>query len=267
MASYQFYNPAPVFLSLLGLEPVPGGTLTFYDRGTTNPRDTWSDPEKSVLNENPVPLDSAGRSNTAIFLDGEYTVLIQGPGLEGGITRDMVPPGDAALTIPTPTADYFLTSPDGVNLAWSEIFQMPDPTGSTNQYPVTNGAGYTLTNVPTAPDPEVVVAANSVQVGISTNPSKYLLQDGSGSAPASGAHTTQVAVVFPTAFSAVPKVLIEPTVSAVSSGGFLVAHSVIAKSETGFTVKFDTNEDSGTLGNIINPVTFDWVAHGRITVE
>ncbi|AXI82903.1 hypothetical protein FUT69_10255 [Xylella taiwanensis] len=43
------------------LRPLGGGHLQFYERGTTTPKLTWSDREKSVPNPNLVPLDSAGR--------------------------------------------------------------------------------------------------------------------------------------------------------------------------------------------------------------
>jgi hypothetical protein len=47
-------------------------------------------------------------------------------------------------------AGWFLAN-DGINLLWRPVLQMPDPTGSTNQYPVTNGSGYTLVNIPQIP--------------------------------------------------------------------------------------------------------------------
>ena len=77
MPAYRFYDPAPVFFDTLGVEKVENGTLTFYDIGTTNERDTWSDADLTVLNPNPVSLDSDGRASVNIFLDGDYTVKIE----------------------------------------------------------------------------------------------------------------------------------------------------------------------------------------------
>src|SRR4249919_955462 len=112
MPAFQFFNPAPVFLDLLGLGLLDGGSLTFYDLGTTNPRSTWSDPGLDVgdLNPNPVPLDSAGRANAPIFLDGEYTVVCKDSGGATIWTRDVIPGGDSALSIPTLDSDKFLTN-------------------------------------------------------------------------------------------------------------------------------------------------------------
>lgn len=75
MSVYQFYNPAPVFFDLLGIAPVAGGSLAFYEISTTTPKDTWSDVDKITLNVNPVPLDASGRSSLNIFMDGDYTVI------------------------------------------------------------------------------------------------------------------------------------------------------------------------------------------------
>lgn len=264
--SFRILNQAPQYLLPDGRVNA-GGSLTFYETDLSTPKLTWSDAALATPNPNPVVLDAAGRSVTDIWGDGEYGVVMKGadgvPIWTRNNVRDVDNPGQA---IPPLLSGQFLTN-DGSLLQWQPILQVPDPTGSDTYILSNDGINPIWIPNPPPPDPEVVVEANSVQIGISSSPSKYLLQDGNSTAPASGAHTTQVEVDFPTAFSTTPKVLIEPTVAAVSSGGFLVAHSVISKSATGFTVKFDTNEDSGTLGNIINPVTFDWVAHGRITVE
>ena len=75
MSVYQFYNPAPVFFDLLGIQPVAGGSLYFYEIGTTTPKDTWSDVDMTTLNVNPIPLDASGRSSLNIFMDGDYTVI------------------------------------------------------------------------------------------------------------------------------------------------------------------------------------------------
>lgn len=269
MPAFQFYNPAPVFFDLLGLEPVNGGNLYFYDRGTTNDRDTWSDPDQGVpaLNPNPVPLDSAGRANAPIFLDGEYTVVCK-DSLGATIwSRDVIPGGDAALTIPALETGEFLTN-DGVNLLWQTIRQMPDATGSTGQVPTSNGAGgYTLQDLPnfTPPDPEIAVTTTSFQAGVSTDATKFLVQVGSDSAPASGTVTTSKTVTYPTAFSTAPFVSVALTSSS-QPGGPVVWYFSAPPSTTGFTVVFDVAEGTSTAADMVNPVPFQWRAEGTLEV-
>src|SRR5690606_41406511 len=53
------------------------GSLSFFDSGTTDPRATYSDPELTTPNSQPVELDGAGRPNTDIWGDGRYRVGLQ----------------------------------------------------------------------------------------------------------------------------------------------------------------------------------------------
>lgn len=50
--------------------PLAGGSVYFYVPGTTTPKQTWSNPSLTVLNANPVVLDSAGRA--IIYGFGQY---------------------------------------------------------------------------------------------------------------------------------------------------------------------------------------------------
>lgn len=272
MPAFQFYNPAPVFFDLLGLEPAAGGTLQFYDLGTTTPRPTWSDPDLTILNSNPVVLDGAGRANTAIFMDGSYTVAMFDAQANQLWTRDVIPGGDAGQTIPALDTGEFLTN-DGVNLLWQPVRQMPDPTGSTNQYLVTNGAGYTLTNVPEPPgpppDPEIVVGAASFQAGISSDPTKFLLLRGTGTAPATGGQSSSSSISFDTPFDAIWHVSVTPNVSVVNTIGATVAVTGYSpgSASTGVTAEFTNADDGGESGwQIINPIPYTWVAYGTIEV-
>lgn len=272
--AYQFFDPAPTFENALGISPVQGGFLYFYEKRTTNPKDTWSDHGLSVLNENPVPLDGGARANTHIFLDGEYTVVLKDRGGSTIWARDVVPAGGSNLSIPTPEPNTFLHSADGVSLDWLEIIQLPDPVGSTNQYPVTNGDGYVLKNVPEAPvipDPEIEITesteSNTFQAGTSDNKIKFFMQTGSASAPASGSENTSVSVTFPKAFKKLWYVDASQTHGGVSAYPILPAQSFPSRTVTGFTVMFSQEENSDASGwNITSPVTFDWIAYGTIEV-
>lgn len=261
MAAFNFYSPDPVFLDLLGLQPLAGGFLYFYDKGTTTPRNTWNDPDLAAphLNSNPVTLDSGGRANVKIFLDGSYTVVCK-DSLGATIwTRDVIPGGTSGTTIPALVSGNFLTN-DGVNLLWQPVRQLPDPTGSTGQVPTTNGSGYTLQNLPTAPALDIVVTTSSVRIGDGVSITKFLEQWGSDTAVASGTVSTNKTVTFPTAYTTVPTVHCSPT-SSTQPGGPLVTE-VGGVTTTGFTVLFDVAEGSAPSANIVNPVPFRWSARG-----
>ncbi|HJP68644.1 MAG TPA: hypothetical protein VJ846_07060 [Sphingomicrobium sp.] len=56
-------------------DPLAGGTVTFYIPGTTTPKDTWQNSGQSILNANPVTLDSAGRA--IIYGSGAYRQVVK----------------------------------------------------------------------------------------------------------------------------------------------------------------------------------------------
>ena len=276
MAAFRFYNPAPVFESLLGVENLPGGSLTFFERGTTTPQDTYSDYELTTPNANPVALDGSGRANTNIWMDGEYTVILKDALGAVVWTRDVAPEVGQALTIPA-LAPGFLTN-DGVNLLWQTVREMPDPTGSTNQVPVTDGAGYVLTNMPTdpdIPDPETEVGADFYRSGVSTDPTKFLLQSGTGTAPATGLLNSSVGITFDTPFDSLWAVMVTPMTAGVSSltppglPAWGVTGYTAGSASSGVTVNFRIATDSGdgSSNNINNPVPFAWVAFGTVEIE
>lgn len=62
------------FLDANGL-PLAGGTVEFYIPGTTTPKDTWQNAAQSILNSNPVTLDSAGRA--IIYGSGSYRQIVK----------------------------------------------------------------------------------------------------------------------------------------------------------------------------------------------
>lgn len=43
-------------------KPLAGGKVYFYIPNTTTPKNTWQDPQQTILNPNPVVLDAAGRA-------------------------------------------------------------------------------------------------------------------------------------------------------------------------------------------------------------
>lgn len=62
-------NGKSQFIDING-KPLVGGTVTFYEPGTLVLKDTWQDSAKTILNTNPIVLDSRGQA--LIYGDGIY---------------------------------------------------------------------------------------------------------------------------------------------------------------------------------------------------
>lgn len=97
-------------------KPYAGGSVFFYVPTTTTFKNTWSDPEKSSLNTNPVLLDANGEA--VIFGDGEYRQILKD--VNGNQIWDQISiqyvtvGGDLSGTLPNPTVnpDLFINQFD-----------------------------------------------------------------------------------------------------------------------------------------------------------
>lgn len=268
MAAYRFYDPASVFWNILGTAGLRQGSVQFYEIGTTNPKNTWSDKDLSVLNLNPLNLDASGRFPDDVFLDGEYTIVLY-DGLNGTgqtvWTRNVIGGGDAGTEIPA-LVDGFVLSNNGATLVWVDPDDfLPDPTGQTGKALVSTGAGYTFQAFPEAPELDIVVSDGSQRVGDGVDATKSLTQYGSDTAPANpGSTATTKSVTFATLYSTTPAVMVLPTSSSQPGGPVVV--ELTARSTTGFTAKFDVAEGSASGASVVNTVPFNWIAIGTVEV-
>ena len=274
--SYRFGDPNPAYVNLLGTESAAGGTLQFYDYQTTTPKATYSDRDLTIPNANPVELDASGRAETEIWLDGEYTVVLRDADNTVIWTRDVVPEVSPTTTLPDPTTlPGGTVKSNGTGYELVTVLELPDPTDSAGYMPVVNsdGTGYNLQpqpEPPEIPDPEIVVSTSpaSFRAGVSDDTTKFFIQTGSGSAPASGTENTQVSVTFAEPFAAAPwHISIEQTHDGVTSLGVVPQYTISARSASGFTVRFSTEENSDFSGwNITSAVPFTYAAFGTKTV-
>lgn len=257
-----FYDPAPVFIDNLG-RPIAGGFVYFYEKGTSTPKLTWSDQAKTIPNSNPVPLDGAGRANVNIWIDGDYTVILKD--LLGAIiwTRDISDGAEGGMTIPPLVSGQFLTN-DGSGLLWGDVRQMPDPTGSTNQVPVTSGGSYVLQNLPTIPASPVTLTGSSIKT---TGDGFIILEQwGVGTMPANNLQSAAVSFNFPVAFSEVPNVQVT-----IQKGSPVVAEGYtgsirISPSASGCGVEWEVGIDATRTGlRLVDPFQFAWHAIGRVS--
>lgn len=272
--SYRFSDPNPVQLKLAGTIPAAGGSLLFYNYQTTDEKDTWSDRDLSTENANPVPLDSAGRPNTEIWLDGEYTaVLYDGPNGTGNViwTRDLVPEIPPGASIPDPAGqDGKVPMSDGSQFVLTLIRQVPDGTGQAGYMLVADADGNPIWQPQPEidiPDPEIVVGAGSFRGGTSDSTTKYLRQWSTDTATATGTPTTTKAVTFPTPFAVgvVPHISIIPH-GDTQPGGPVVWNLTAPPTNTGFTVRFDVAEGNTGNVNVVNPIPFGWSADGTVLI-
>lgn len=98
----QFINP---FNSMIqNGSALSGGTLTFYDDGTTTLKDVYSDQALTTVAANPLQLDSAGRSGP-VYTNGLYTVILKDSDGVVIATQDGVGSSSTGSTVDADTLD------------------------------------------------------------------------------------------------------------------------------------------------------------------
>lgn len=94
-------------------EPLSGGKLYFYETGTLNPKDTFSDAALSTANTNPVVADSAGRFGNIFLESGTYRVALKNSADVQTWFRDDVDGGSGTGGgVVAISADYSVTASD-----------------------------------------------------------------------------------------------------------------------------------------------------------
>ncbi|KRG65164.1 hypothetical protein ABB26_04935 [Stenotrophomonas humi] len=262
--SFRFYNPAPVFHDLLGLDPCNGGSLTFCELGTTTPKGTWADQDQTIPNENPVPLDSAGRSNTNIWLDGGYTVTLRAGDGTVVWARDVDSGQGAGAALPPMEPGKFLTT-DGSNWLLADVRQVPDPSGSPDTILGTDGANLIWT-AKAEPPPAAEVSGVDKVIIKTGGDTDWMILKGQGTSPASGTQKSSLPVTFATAFKAgtTPNVTLIPSPGLQASGAVVVPYLSSVPTATGFTAAFDVAEGNPSEANVNTPIVFQWIAQGQV---
>lgn len=243
-----------------------GGSVTFYETDLTTLKDTYSDPELTVLNPNPVPLDADGRLSNDVWGSGVYGAVLADAGNVTLQTLNNIQSGaDPGLVIPSLVSGDFLTN-DGSNLLWSTVLQVPDPTGSSGYVLGTDGTLAIWQPLPAAATNGITVATNgaggitATATAGSPNPI-LMIQTGTGSIPASGINQANGTINFPTAFSAPPIVHVTLTTGSACASGFPVPNAT-GIGTTSCGVSFNNSRDASSGGAITGTVTYNWIAIG-----
>lgn len=267
--SYRVIDPFAVYLDQAG-RVLDGGSFQFLDADTSAPKAVFANPALTVSNGSTVAIDASGRAAVDAWGSGNYRVRMFDA--LGALVREVNPvtdpAGSGALAIPALVADAFLTN-DASQLLWQSIRQLPDPTGQSGKILGTDGANAIWQPPPATPAavaPDIVVGANSFRAGVSSNTSKFLIQRGTASAPASGTPSTSVAVTFPEPFDTLWHVQFVPTTNSQPSGAPAIPFLTASPTTSGFSAGFDIAEGDKTSGNIVNPIPFSWIAFGLKTV-
>jgi hypothetical protein len=255
MTAFRILNQSPVFFDLQG-RPAAGGSVKFYDAGTTTPKDVYGDSGLTVNNGPVIAIGSDGRPVDDLWGNGSYRVRVYAA--DGTLVSDdddVEIPGGAGTSIPALLAGQFLTNDGGV-MQWAAIVQVPDPTGQSGKVLGSDGANPVWQTPPAAPTlpplPTDGVTATSGKVTLG----KQCIQSGTGTFAATGAQSANTTVTFGTAMASCEAVLIQMT------GNSMYLHArVDTKSGTGFTASCDSNIYGQNI-NINQP--FVYLAFGTL---
>jgi hypothetical protein len=94
-------NGKTQFIDING-KPLVGGTVTFYEPGTLVLKDTWQDDDQTILNTNPVVLDSRGQA--IIYGYGIYRQRVKDAA--GNLIWDEETAAPYSPVNPPPDADF-----------------------------------------------------------------------------------------------------------------------------------------------------------------
>lgn len=251
-----------------------GGTLKFYEAGTTTPQAVYGDEALTVNNGVTVALDSSGRPSADIWgaAGAAYFVeLYDADAVKQGEADNVQDPAGPGTNIPTLSGNTgkFLTN-NGSVMLWQGIREVPDPTGQSGKVLGNDGSNLAWQSLPAAATPDIVIGANSFRAGVSSDATKFLIQAGSDTAPASGTSTTSKNITFPTPYASLLHVSITRT-TASASASMGVTEAVTGYSpgaaSTGVTARFDSADDGGESNwQIVNTVPFTWIAFGFVEV-
>jgi hypothetical protein len=274
MSAFRPFDPFLVFFDLAG-NLAAGGTLHFYEAGTTTDADVYGDNDLSTNNGATIDIGTDGRAVDDIWCDGSVSYRCRVYASDDTLIADrddISMPGASSSTIPTLVSGDFLTN-DGSTMSWAAIRQALDPSGASNKLIGSDGTNLVWVDKPAdgtsgdaGTNADVTVTSSSVKWSDGSG-DQFFIQTGTGSAAASGGHTASATVTFGTAFKALAAVFVIPTSKTFASAGYQVANSITSKSTSGFDVYFDTNSSDGSNGNIISAIPFDYVAFGTIAAS
>lgn len=269
--AFRLLDQLPQYTTALG-ELAAGGSLTFSITGTSTAKSVYAEPALSTDLGSTITLDSDARHSEDLWLaeDSAYRVILKD---SDGVTiwqRDNVRALDTAESANLPDAadgtDGQALFTDGTEGGWyfDDVLAIPSQTGNDGKYLTTDGAALSWATPETFDSDNLPggVTSTSTQVVIGNT----MILCGSGTASTNGTIRVTSSVTFATAFTAAPKVVVTPTIGAVTGDSPAASCSAQATSiaTTGFTAEFFAGaENNGGETDITSNVTYNWIAMGE----
>ncbi len=263
MAAFRPVTPLTVFLDNLGA-PCAGGELRFFETGTDDEMDVYSEEDLSVNLGPTVTLDSAGRAPSDIWGAGVYRVRLY---TSEDVLVDEADPvqeeGAAGSAIPSQTGHSGKALfTNGSTMSWLAVDQLPDQTGSGGKHLTTDGtdASWATITIPDVPAEGIETGTKLFRIG------GFQVIAGVETMTVSGTHTSSKAVTFATPFNAAPYfVACTNTSGGIAPLGAQGTITAQSQSATGFTINLDVNIDSVDSGwNINTAANVQWIAFGPV---
>jgi hypothetical protein len=271
------YRPLPMgkahtYFGLQG-QILAGGSMKFYQAGTTTPQSVYGDPELSVNNGSQIALDSAGRPTVDVWASTANRFFIEwydASSVKQYDLDDVEVPGGAGQVVPVPGENEVLGG-DGDNFVLLDVTNkwLPDMAGNANKILGTDGSLASWIAKPadgTAGVSDIQITASSVKLSNGSNHS--LRQFKADTVTGTSALEVSKSITFDTAYSSAPKVLVTVTGTNASAASNVEVHArVSAISTTGFTVVFSnrtggSSADLSGNGLLTGTVSFNWEAIG-----
>ena len=185
-----------------------GGFVAYYVPNTLTPKNTFQDVALTILNQNPVPLDGAGRCTVYgtgsydMRLYDQYMNLIYAGSTAAYLAESSVGSFMVPVIAATSSAQFITVSGVGsyVAAACNAISLMPGPVGPVGP----------ASTIPGPAGPQGVPGSYPVPTYATGNP-RYFKDGATGYLQCSGTSTTSggiVSIPFPTAFTSAPTVLL-----------------------------------------------------------
>jgi hypothetical protein len=272
MPSFRLVDKTRTFFGLQA-QLLAGGSLVFYQAGTTTPQDVYGDKDLTVNNGSTIDLDSSGRPSVDVWADttdAYFMEVYDASSVKQGELDNMEVPGGAGQIIPIPDDGEYLSG-DGTNFIAVSLDGklLPDMAGNANKILGTDGSLASWVAKPAdgaAGVSDIVITSSSVKLSNGTNHS--LRQFKAETVTGTGALEVTKSITFDTAYSSAPKVLVTVTGTNASAASNVEVHTrVSAISTTGFTVVFSnrtggSSADLSGNGLLTGTVSFNWEAIG-----
>lgn len=272
MSTFRVLDQAPQYLLPNG-QVNAGGSLLTYETDLSTPKITWADPDKATPNPTTILLTAEGRTETDVWGEGEYgLVLKDADGVTIWTRNNVQAGGDPGQTIPDLSGNVgeFLTN-DGSNLQWAAIREVPDPTGSADYILSTDGTNLLWIPQPEVEQPDIEVGTTSVIVGDGSG-ERFAIQTGSFTIPSAASRTSTTNITFGVAFTKILAVVPMASTYAVNeygAGATITAEGfTVGTAASGATLRANIVDDGGDSGDeIVNPVSGTYTAFGLVAAS